>query len=153
MFRRLDLNRDGWLSRDEMPYRGGPREREEEFVRFDRNGDGRITISEWRGERGEFTRMDDNRDGVITAGEFFEGAPATSVNDQAYRRGYDRGLDEGRAAGRQDRENRARYDLEGQRELVYANSGFDPRFGSIESYQAGYRAGFREGYRGGYYNR
>jgi Ca2+-binding EF-hand superfamily protein len=150
MFRRLDLNRDGWLAREEMPYRGGPREREEEFVEIDRNGDGRITIYEWRGERGEFGRVDTNRDGVITPGEFFENLPATDVNDQAYRRGYDRGREEGMAAGREDRENRNGYDLEGQRELEYANSGYDPRVGSIESYQAGYRAGFREGYSTGY---
>src|SRR5947207_15124635 len=40
------------------------------FNSEDRNHDGRITTSEWRGERGAFDILDRNNDGVITESEY-----------------------------------------------------------------------------------
>ena len=64
--------------------------------------------------------------------------------------GYERGLVEGRSAGREDRERSQGWDLEGQRELEAADSGYESRFGARADYQSGYREAFRKGYREGY---
>jgi hypothetical protein len=72
------------------------------------------------------------------------------TRSQAYQAGHDRGLIEGRAAGREDRDRNQGWDLEGQRELEQADSGYDARLGSRADYQAGYREAFRAGYREGY---
>jgi hypothetical protein len=45
---------------------------------------------------------------------------------------------------------RAGWDLEGQRELEYADAGYTPQAGSLSEYQDGYREGFRSAYREGY---
>ena len=85
------------------------------------------------------------QDGVLSRAEFL-GTDVTTPRSGAYRAGYDRGLVEGRAAGREDRERKQGWDLEGQRELETADSGYEPRLGTKPDYQAGYRAGFRRGY-------
>ena len=82
---------------------------------------------------------------------YTEGFGPRNAESPAYKAGHDRGLAEGRQAGRDDRNvNGARWDLEGQRELEQADSGYDTRFGPRDQYQAGYRAGFRLGYKEGF---
>jgi Ca2+-binding EF-hand superfamily protein len=68
----------------------------------------------------------------------------------AYNAGHAKGLVEGRQAGRDDRNANGRWDLEGQRELEQADSGYEERLGPRNEYQAGYRAGFRLGYKEGF---
>ena len=86
-FTRLDLNRDGVLTRAELGPYGGYFEhldtnrdrritrdesrrvlqREESRLRgMDTNGDGVITRREWRGNNTSFAQLDRNRDGVIS---------------------------------------------------------------------------------------
>ena len=74
VFDRLDANRDGFLTQDELrtnarkqrgagPDRVGPK-------RMDDNGDGQISQSEWKGQPERFTSLDANGDGVLTRDEF-----------------------------------------------------------------------------------
>ena len=167
-FREHDWNGDGILSGDEVrPGATRPgetatpgesdasnREREfddwtpEGFVALDRNKDGRITRDEWHFAMEGFRRADYNKDGRLTRLEFV--GVDTADRGPAYRAGAERGLIEGRAAGREDRERNQGWDLEGQRELETADSGYEARFGSRAEYQAGYRDAFRKGYREGY---
>jgi Ca2+-binding EF-hand superfamily protein len=167
-FREQDANADGVLSGNEVRPAAGQeigqpdRNRREQmaarFERADRNRDGRLLREEWPGNDATFNRMDTNRDFVVTYEEF------TAVVDdrildkagdrtatRAYQAGYDRGLAEGRAAGRQDQSVSGRpWDLEGQRELQQADSGYREELGARADYQSGYRAGFRVGYREGF---
>jgi len=169
-FREHDLNHDGvlsgrevdpaWLSdrpdqsrRDEMTAR---------FERADRNGDGHIARDEWSGSTAAFKRMDANGDGIVTRREYVQflddrGAVGTSGTTtsrnttRAYQSGYDRGRTEGRQAGKEDKTiNGNHWDLEGQRELEQADSGYTQDLGARTDYQAGYRAGFRLGYQEGF---
>lgn len=168
-FRQHDTNNDGVLSGDEVwvpagsepgtPDRSRREERAARFERIDTNADGRISLSEWTGTRAMFDRMDHNRDQVITRDEFMDvaigGAQAipreSQTQTRAYQAGYQRGLEEGRQAGREDKNvNGGKWDLEGQRELEQADSGYRNEFGTRTDYQAGYRAGFRVGYREGF---
>jgi Ca2+-binding EF-hand superfamily protein len=164
-FQNRDWNNDGVLSGDEL--RPGAQRRsgagnqpdtnaqdrdsemtdwtERGFNSLDRDRDNRITLEEWRFNVDGFRRADHNHDGVLSRAEFL-GTDATTPQSGAYRAGYDRGLVEGRAAGREDRERKQGWDLEGQRELETADSGYEPRLGTKPDYQAGYRAGFRRGY-------
>lgn len=147
------------------------------FVALDHNRDGRITRDEWRFKLDGFRRADHNRDGALSRAEFLGDANADLDRDdgfadldddgdgrlsrdefsrprakrsQTWQRGHDRGLAEGRQAGKEDRAATWGWDLEGQRELEEADSGYEPRFGSRAEYQAGYREGFRKGYREGF---
>lgn len=135
------------------------------FDRLDRNGDGRLSAREWTYQRDTFDEADRNRDGVVTRGEFLnENAraqrrrgPAASTDSRnerrdtrAYDAGWDRGRTEGLQAGREDRERHQGWDLEGQRELESADSGYQPSLGVRADYQAGYRDGFRTAYPEGY---
>ena len=72
------------------------------------------------------------------------------VESETYRFGYDRGLLDGRIAGREDKQLRNAWDLEGQQELEQADAGYDPSLGRRDRYQLGYRTGFRAGYRQGF---
>ena len=164
-FRNLDQNGDGRISRSE--WHGAPRQfdlidsnhdgvisrREMEapppdlFTSIDTNHEGRITRDEWHWSVASFDSRDANRDGRLTRDEFERG---TGQRSSTYQAGYDRGLSEGHAAGREDRERNQGWDLEGQRELESADSGYEPRLGSRADYQAGYREGFRRGYREGF---
>lgn len=172
LFREYDANRDGvlsggevravvedsrpWTDEDEEGRRRGALA--DRFNRVDSNGDNRIAREEWTGNAAAFTRMDRNADGLVTRAEFAAAAQdrATATTGQprrtpAYQAGYDKGLAEGRVAGKEDRTiNGGKWDLEGQRELEQADSGYEARLGSREDYQAGYRAGFRIGYREGF---
>jgi hypothetical protein len=163
------LNHDGVLSGEEVLPRaaseGTDRSRRAEmaarFERADRNGDGQIARSEWTGTTAAFKRMDADGDGIITRDEYFKvmqavGTAGTSTataqnTTRAYRAGYDKGLVEGRQAGKEDKTvNGNHWDLEGQRELEQADSGYTQELGARTDYQAGYRAGFRLGYREGF---
>lgn len=71
-FNRADHNRDGSLSHAEFLGGEDPSEdddREDSFWNLDNNRDNRIDRSEWHGTRGRFDALDDNRDGFITLAE------------------------------------------------------------------------------------
>jgi len=147
VFDALDANRDGVLTRAEaIGTEGGARD---EFRSVDVNGDGAISRDEWHWNAAAFDRLDANRDGRLVRGEF-ETAPAApaATETAAYRAGYERGRQEGIQAGKEDKPRG--WDLEGQRELETADSGYEGRLGRLDEYQAGYRAGFRRGYREGF---
>ena len=168
-FREHDLNHDGVLSGEEVAPRAvtdrADRSRREEmaarFERADRNGDGQIARREWTGTTAAFKRIDEDGDGIVTRQEYFDfvqdqavGTSGTAVpqnTTRAYRAGYDRGLIEGRQAGKEDKGvNGGHWDLEGQRELEQADSGYTQELGARPDYQSGYRTGFRRGYGEGF---
>ena len=167
-FRQHDTNHDGVLSGDEVwvpagrgqgtPDRSRREERAARFERLDTNSDGRISLTEWTGNRAMFDRMDRNHDALISRDEFMEVATEREAQvvpreaqSRAYQAGYQKGLEEGRQAGREDKTvNGGKWDLEGQRELEQADSGYRNELGTRTDYQAGYRAGFRVGYREGF---
>lgn len=143
-FAALDRDRDGTLTRAEAAGADAPPDL---FEAIDVNADGVLARSEWRWSANSFDIRDGNRDGRLTREEF---GGVTSNRSPAYRAGYDRGLLEGRQAGREDRERNQGWDLEGQRELEQADSGYQASMGPRAEYQAGYREGFRRGYREGW---
>jgi len=145
-FRLHDWDGDGVLSGEEVRVDAG--ERTERFGDLDTDRDGSIALNEWPRSRQAFERRDANADGRITRQEFNQpGAVGTSgSHSTAYSAGYERGAQEGRAQAREDRVRSQPYDVEGQRELETADSGYDVRFGARADYQAGYRAGWRRGY-------
>ena len=102
----------------------------------------------------QFDRIDTNNDNRVSRFEFENGANATrdegTSRSAAWRTGYDRGIQEGRMAGREDYRRNQGFDLDGQRELERADSGYTPQVGSLSDYQAGYREGFRNAYRAGF---
>ena len=168
-FRQHDTNHDGVLSGNEVwvpasreQENAQDRSRREEriarFNRLDTDGDRRISLREWTGDRPSFDRIDRNHDRFVSRNEFVEYSPAGPVGTsasqaetQAYRAGYQKGLEEGREAGREDKNvNGGKWDLDGQRELEQADSGYRNELGLRTDYQAGYRAGFRLGYREGF---
>lgn len=143
-FDTLDRNNDGAISHAEAM---GPDAPADLFDAIDRNNNRVVERSEWRWSASSFDVRDANRDGRLTREEFIGITPNRS---SAYRAGYDRGLAEGRAAGREDRVRNQGWDLEGQRELEQADSGYRSSVGPRAEYQAGYREGFRRGYREGW---
>jgi Ca2+-binding EF-hand superfamily protein len=167
-FTRADRNGNGVLTRREFLGEEARTDRDADddaeapvgrFVDLDTNRDGRVSRTEWRGSRAAFDLLDDNRDGLLTRAEIADsGAVAApdrspdqaATRTRAYRAGEDRGLADGRNAGREDRRNNAGWDLDGQRELEQADAGYDAGLGVRAEYQAGYRAGFRSGYREGF---
>jgi Ca2+-binding EF-hand superfamily protein len=152
LFDVLDTDRDGMLTRVEavgtQPGRRRANE-SDEFTDIDVNRDGRITRDEWQWNAAAFDRLDANRDGRLVRGEFETTPPPSAATETAtYRAGYERGRSEGIQAGKEDKPRG--WDLEGQRELETADSGYEGRLGPLNEYQAGYRAGFRRGYREGF---
>lgn len=161
-FKEQDTNGDGVLSGNEVlpavpraaPDRSRREERGVRFDRMDRDHDGRLGRNEWDAAAA-FTRADLNHDGIVSRAEYLDvvrNPPAEVRRDtNAYRAGNDRGLVEGRQAGREDKNaNGGKWDLEGQRELEQADSGYRADLGIRADYQSGYRAGFRVGYREGF---
>jgi len=150
-FDNLDDNHDGYISRLEM--RGSTDAPGDLFSSIDVNHDGTIRIDEWHWSRQSWDAQDTNRDGRLTRAEFTgTGAAATPLDRRspAYRAGFERGTAEGREAGRQDKHASWGWDLEGQRELEQADSGYEARLGPKTEYQAGYREGFRRAYPDGF---
>jgi hypothetical protein len=145
-FRRFDRNGDGVLSGDEVLSANDQRET---FAQRDGNRNGVITPSEWNDDPEEFRRRDTDRDGVLTREEYRQDLDGSEREPAAYRAGRERGLADGRKAGRGDRAA-DRWDPDGQREMETADAGYTPEVGSREDYQRGYRAGFRVGYREGF---
>lgn len=145
----LDHDRDGFLTRTELL---GDEPPTDLFASVDVNRDHAISRDEWHWSRASFDQRDRNHDGRLSPEEFGGSTPAPNAS-QAYQAGYERGLVEGRQAGREDRDNNAGWDLEGQRELEQADSGYNPVAGSRTEYQAGYRAAFRMAYRQGWERR
>jgi hypothetical protein len=172
VFRQEDTNHDGVLSGTELAPRPGAeprgRRRDEliaQFTRADRDDDRRLRRNEWTLDLGSFEMADTNGDGMVTRLEFLNsrssGAPATAGTTAStagerrgtpgFQAGFDKGLAEGRQAGKEDRTvNGGKWDLEGQRELEQADSGYDAALGARVDYQAGYRVGFRRGYAEGF---
>jgi Ca2+-binding EF-hand superfamily protein len=199
LFRRVDLDRSGWISRPEFLGTAGDDDRDDRFADLDGNGDGRVSGVEWHGDPVLFGTLDRDRDGFLSRAEVIgsgaDGAPASlfeslDVNRDrvisraewhwsrasfdrrdanrdgslsrdetearatsrsgAYQAGYTRGIQDGRQAGREDRERRNRWDLDGQRELEQADAGYTPALGVRSEYQAGYRDGFTRGYGEGF---
>ena len=171
VFDTVDRNRDGVITRAEFlgarePAAAAYNQYDQDFNVLDRNSDGRVTRYEWRPGYGVFDTVDRNRDDVITRAEFLGARePATAAYNpysqdvrpygqdgrvgpgaRAYQAGREVGLEEGRRGGRDDR-SRGRWDLDGQRELWSADSGYRSDFGDHDIYQAGYREGFMIGYR------
>jgi len=152
-FDRLDENRDGYLTRAEVAARDAT---VDDFSRLDTDGNGVISRGEWLQSAAAFERLDTNRDGRLTSSEYGGrrdaggGSRDRATQNAAYRAGYERGMTEGRAAGREDHTNNAGWDLDGQRELEQADSGYREALGARADYQAGYRAAFRIGYREGF---
>lgn len=145
----LDDNRDGMLTRVEVFGTEAPPDL---FTSVDVNHNGTIARDEWHWSAGSFARLDKNRDGRLSREEFASSVVGTTgvTRSEAYQAGHNRGLIEGRAAGREDRVRNQGWDLEGQRELEQADSGYDAGMGVRADYQAGYREAFRVGYREGF---
>ena len=68
------------------------------------------------------------------------------VNEPAYARGYADGFDK----GREDRQDRDRYDPLRHGDYRDGDNGYDRDYGSKEAYKQYYREGFRSGYEDGY---
>ena len=146
-FAMLDDNHDGFISSTEMLGTAAPPNL---FSSVDMNRDRVITPNEWQWSRASFDRLDVNRDGRLSMPEFQQTAEPAPTRSAAYRTGYERGLIEGRQAGREERLNNRAWDLEGQTELEQADSGYQPGMGPRAEYQAGYREAFRRAYREGW---
>jgi Ca2+-binding EF-hand superfamily protein len=145
-FNALDANRDGAITRLEMMGAAAPTEL---FTNVDINRDRVITMDEWRWSRASFNERDLDRNGRLTREEFSGVAPRLA-SSAAFKAGQARGLTEGIQAGREDKQNTGVWDLEGQRELEQADSGYQAAMGPRADYQAGYREAFRRGYRQGF---
>jgi hypothetical protein len=153
-FARLDVNRDNRISRFEFENDTAAYNDYQysaaQFNSFDVNRDGWLTRSESRMDAFEFDRFDINRDNRLSRSEYDAEISNETTRSAAWRSGYDRGTQDGRAAGREDYTRRQGWDLEGQRELERADSGYTPQAGTLSEYQAGYREGFRSAYRAGF---
>ena len=153
-FTRLDVNRDNRISRfefenDTAAYNDYLNSRTQ-FNAADRNRDGWLTRAETQMSAYEFDGLDANGDNRISRQEFENVAMSQVEQNATWRAGYHRGTIEGRAAGREDFTRRQGWDLDGQRELERADSGYTPQAGRLSDYQAGYREGFRNAYRAGF---
>jgi Ca2+-binding EF-hand superfamily protein len=148
-FQAMDHDRSGLLTRYEVD--GTDDAPADLFGSLDANRDGRVTRNEWRWSAEAFDRRDTDRNGVLSQGELSSRSSGSTVaRSAAYRAGSERGLADGRKAGREDKQLRNRWDLEGQRELEQADAGYAPTAGDRSEYQAGYREAFRRGYAEGF---
>lgn len=148
-FDRADHNGDRAVTRAEFLNEDTASQRERSAtLTMDSNRDGRLTQKEWRGASEEFKRRDGNQDGVLSGTELnnLDGSregtrsrspsgSASQNRSRAYQAGSERGRSEGLEAGRQDRERSQGWDLEGQRELETADSGYTSSLGARAGYQ------------------
>ena len=144
-FDRLDENRDGYLTRAEMAV---PDAGAVDFSSLDSDRNGVISRGEWLQSAAAFERLDTNRDGRLTSIERRPRRrdPAEHGLSRRLRTG-----DGGRPRRRPRGPHRNQgWDLDGQRELEQADSGYHDALGARADYQAGYRAAFRIGYREGF---
>jgi hypothetical protein len=139
-FAELDLNHDGVISHNEW------RASDRDFRLYDLNGDGVISSRELRGQN---QTSDDRQTATSRSNGNADRSQATRPISRAFEAGRQRGLEEGRQAGRED-SYRRRWDLDGQQELVDANSGYRSDLGPLEEFQAGYREAFMTAYREGF---
>jgi hypothetical protein len=130
---------------------------------MDTNSDNRLSRVEFlAGLANTVNRVQAEQD-VITNGGFIDqrdqngpfyngqnGQPVQPQRTRAAQSGYDRGVSEGRQAGRDDHANGQGWDPEGRTELQRADSGYYSQLGALNDYQAGYREGFRSGYPEGF---
>lgn len=157
-FKRLDSNFDNMISPFEFEHDAacGDRDSLTEFNARDANGDGWLTHLESQMPTGEFNRLDRNRDKRINRLEFeyasAKGGAYIGPRSGAWRSGYQRGVQEGLVAGRDDYVSNHGWDLESQKALEQADSGYTPQVGLLSDYQAGYLDGFEAAYRVGYFN-
>ena len=155
----LDRDRNGFLTENEADGNEPPADL---FSSVDVNRDGSIARQEWQWSQSSFEQRDSNRDGRLSRDEFAASAPpspslsrspsfpsSASSATSTSRAGYDRGVEDGRQAGKEDGARR-QWDLEGQRELEQADAGYHAGLGPRAEYQAGYREGFRQAYREGF---
>lgn len=83
-FERLDRNKDGYATKDEIPAR-----LTERVMRYDADGDGKVSRSEMvEGALTRFDRLDTNKDGQVTpeeraAGDAAESAPTAAATNQS----------------------------------------------------------------------
>ena len=110
------------------------------FDRADRNGDGRIARNEWTGTTAASSAWTQTATSTSRAQEFLADSGRSGERchvrrrgprntTRAYLSGYDRGRSEGRQAGKEDKGvNGGHWDLEGQRELEQADSGYTADF-------------------------
>jgi hypothetical protein len=149
-FRRHDRNGDGVLTEEEFRQAIGTSGRSPSvpgFAFVDYDGNGKITAQEWMRA---FNGLDVDGNGVLTEDELAAASISSAgAETPAFRSGRDRGLSDGRQAGREDRA-RGTWDLEGQSELEGADAGYRSELGPLAQYQSGYREGFRQGYAEGY---
>ena len=66
LFQRIDINRDGGITKDEVSRYKISVEGEDFVEKFDLNKDGRVTRGEFTGGRDAFRRADRNGDGVVS---------------------------------------------------------------------------------------
>ena len=145
-FEWLDRNGDRVLTRAEVVGDPSPADSRTLFDRLDIDRNGRITLNEWRWSKASFDRRDLNGNRGLERAELDANPPRS----EAFQKGLERGLADGRQAGREDKTRRNRWDLEGQRELEQADAGYQANMGNRADYQAGYRQGFTTGYREGF---
>jgi Ca2+-binding EF-hand superfamily protein len=146
-FAEIDSDGDGYLTRGEVLGMTAPPDL---FPEVDANHDQLISPDEWHWSGVSFDARDLNHDGRLSRREFEGTMDSPTSRNGAYRAGFDRGRQEGQQAGRDERTANRPWDLEGQRELETADSGYQPGVGDRADYQAGYRDGFRRGYREGW---
>src|SRR5687767_12339416 len=91
------------------------------FLAMDTDKDGSISQREWRDGAAAFRKRDINRDSLLSGTEIWTEATMEQLRENdlrlrtpGYRSGYDRGLIEGRQAGKEDKDLRNQWDLEGQ---------------------------------------
>jgi Ca2+-binding EF-hand superfamily protein len=67
----MDHNHDGAVSRDEFLNLDRERTRREGLFRMlDKNRDGRLSRAEWRKDPADFDRLDRNHDGALSRDEY-----------------------------------------------------------------------------------
>ena len=144
-FDALDDNRDGLLSSREVAGEPPP----DLFTSVDVDHNGSISLAEWHWSRASFDSRDTNHDSRLSRAEFDRSASQPD-RSAAYRTGYDCGMIEGRAAGREDHDRNQGWDLEGQRELEGADSGYEARMDRGPTIRPAIAEAFRIGYREGF---